>query len=201
MQPNRSLLATARSLLTAGRPATLAAVVMLLGLLVVAGCGGSDTAAPTDAGSAEDSGTGAAWRTAAITDVDGKTFTLADLEGSPAFVEVFATWCPNCRSQLEDTQRAAAELGDEATFVALSVETDLDPAEVASYAEENGFADIRFAVMSEELLAAFADGLGTSAVNPSGTPHLVIGADGTPGELRTGSASAGEIVDAVRSAG
>ena len=54
--------------------------------------------------------------------------------------------------------------------------------------------------MSPELLAAFADAFGTSAVNPPSTPHVIIAADGTAGELGTGSASATEIQQALRAA-
>ena len=81
-------------------------------------------------------------------------------------------------------------MGDDAVFVVLSVETDLSAEDVAEYAEDNGFSSMRFAVMSPELLAAFADAFGTSAVNPPSTPHVVIAADGTAGELETGSVSA-----------
>ncbi|MCU0310030.1 MAG: TlpA family protein disulfide reductase [Acidimicrobiales bacterium] len=142
----------------------------------------------------------APWQTIEITDVDGVTFTLASLAGRPLFVENFATWCPTCRSQLGRTQAAAATLGDEAVVLALSVETDLSSDEVADYAKDNGFDNIRFAVMSDEMLAAFVDAFGTSAANPPSTPHVVVAADGTPGEMKTGGISEDAIVAAVRGA-
>ena len=74
----------------------------------------------------------AAWQTIEIVDVDGVSFTLAELIGTPVLVETFATWCSNCREQLADTQAAAATVGDAATVLALSVETDLSPDDVAS---------------------------------------------------------------------
>jgi len=142
----------------------------------------------------------APWQTIEITDVEGNAFTLGDFVGTPVFVENFATWCSNCRSQLNTTQEAAASLGDEAVFVVLSVETTLSPADVADYAEDNGFSAMRFAVMTPELLAAFVDAFGNSAVNPPSTPHVVIGPSGAAGELSTGSISETDIVDALRSA-
>lgn len=142
----------------------------------------------------------AEWQTIEIVDVCGESFTLAQLTGTPVFVEFFATWCSNCRRQLGDTQAAAAELGDEAVFVALSVETDISPGDVAEYAVDNEFDNIRFAVMSPELLAAIADAHGNTALNPPSTPHLIIGADGRAGELVTGFESPDDIVDAVRPA-
>ena len=142
----------------------------------------------------------AEWQTIEIVDVDGATFTLASLVGKPLFVENFATWCPTCRSQLGRTQSAAETLGDEAVVLALSVETDLSSQDVADYAEDNGFDNIRFAVMSPELLAAFVEAFGNSAANPPSTPHVVVAADGTAGEMKTGGIGADEIVSAVRGA-
>jgi thiol-disulfide isomerase/thioredoxin len=142
----------------------------------------------------------AAWQTREIVDVDGQSFTLADFAGRPVFVEAFATWCPTCREQLGDTQEAAAMLGDDAVVIALSVETDLSASDVASYAADNGFTDVRFAVMTPELLAEMVDALGNSVANPPSTPHVVIAADGTAGELATGSISADDIVAALSAA-
>lgn len=203
------------------------AVTLLAAALVLAACGssGSDeaasdtTAASTTSSSspatADESAetptetTGLAtpavdlapWQTIEITDVDGASFTLGDLAGRPVFVEAFATWCSNCRSQLRTTQAAAASLGDEAAFVALSVETSLSAEDVADYAEDNGFTSMRFAVMTPELLAAFVDAYGNSAVNPPSTPHVVIGASGAAGELGTGSIGDADIIGALRAAG
>ena len=140
----------------------------------------------------------AAWQTIEITDVNGQSFTLADLIGTPVIVETFATWCPNCREQLEATNAAAAELGDEAQVIALSVETDLSSDAVADYAADNGFDAVRFAVMSPEMLAAIVDAFGQSAANPPSTPKFVIDAMGHAGELTTGSESAEALVASVR---
>jgi thiol-disulfide isomerase/thioredoxin len=142
-----------------------------------------------------------AWQTMTFTDVDGGAFTLADFLGKPVFVETFATWCPNCREQLQATNAAAQQLGDQAVFIALSVETGLSNAEVAEYAADNGFDAVRFAVMSPEALAAVVDGLGQSAANPPSTPKVVIDAMGAAGELTTGFESADDIVAQVSGQG
>lgn len=198
------------------------AVAAALALAVVLGACGSSSSGTTEAvGSAtsapaatapdttvpDESATepttepaGAPWQTIEIVDVDGQAFTLSELAGRPVFVENFATWCPTCRAQLGRTQEAAAAMGDDAVFVVLSVETDLSADDVREYAQDNGFTSMRFAVMSDELLAAFADAFGTSAVNPPSTPHVVIAADGTAGAMETGSISAAEIQEALRAA-
>ena len=142
-----------------------------------------------------------AWQTIVLTDVNGASFTLHDFSGTPVFVETFATWCPKCREQLEATNAAAEQLGDQAVFVALSVETNLSAADVAEYAADNGFGAVRFAVMTPEALAAFVDGLGQSAANPPSTPKVVIDAMGTAGELTTGFESADDIVAQVTGQG
>jgi thiol-disulfide isomerase/thioredoxin len=135
-----------------------------------------------------------AWQSLEIVDVDGVRFTLADCIGTPVLVELFATWCSNCRQQLPKTQEAAVTMGDQAEVIALSVETDLDPQAVAEYAEVNDFPDVRFAVLTPELLAAFVDEFGNAAANPPSTPKIVIDANGIAGELTTGQESTDELV-------
>jgi pentapeptide MXKDX repeat protein len=142
----------------------------------------------------------AAFQQLQLTDVDGQTFTLGDFVGTPVFVENFATWCPNCRRQLGETNAAAEQLGESAVFIALSTETELSSSDVAEYAADNGFDSIRFAVMTPEFLAAMAEAYGNSAVNPPSTPHFVIDADGLAGDLNTGSESPDEIVATMTAA-
>lgn len=143
----------------------------------------------------------AAWQTLPITDVNGETFTFAELVGTPVVLEFFATWCPSCREQLGATNEAAQELGDDAAVIALSVETDLSAEDVAAYAADNGFDSVRFAVMTPEMLAAVVDAFGQSAANPPSTPKVVIDATGHAGELTTGSESADDLVAAARAGG
>jgi thiol-disulfide isomerase/thioredoxin len=161
-------------------------------------------ATPTEPAAGGESSTGdepavdfADWQLIDVTDTGGETFTIADLAGRPVFVENFATWCSNCREQLAETQAAAEAAGDDAVFLALSVETELDVDDMVEYQADNGFDAIRFAVMSPELLAAMDDAFGTSALNPPSTPKVAVAADGTPGELVTGSESSEQILDSL----
>jgi thiol-disulfide isomerase/thioredoxin len=131
----------------------------------------------------------APWQTLPITDVDGVTFTLGDLVGTPVLVETFATWCSSCRSQLGETNALAEQAGDGAAVVAVSVETDLSSDDVADYAVDNGFSSVRFAVATPELLAALVEAYGPSVANPPATPKIAIDAMGAAGELTTGSES------------
>jgi hypothetical protein len=129
----------------------------------------------------------------------GETFTLADFEGLRVFVEPMATWCSNCRQQLENVRAAKRMAPDDAVFVALSVETSLTAGQLASYADAAGF-DWLFAVMTPEMLTALVEELGRPVSNPPATPHFVIGSDGSWTELVTGIASPEAIVALIEAA-
>ena len=137
------------------------------------------------------------WQRLPLTDArTGETFTLADLSGT-VYVEPMATWCSNCRTQLENVQTAQTQVGDgDITFVALSVETTLEPAALAEYADEQGF-DFTFAVMTPELLRALASEFGQSIANPPATPHFIRYPDGTWGELMTGFSPPDAVLSSV----
>lgn len=208
---------------------TAAAAVLALGLAACGGstdatddgtpapttaADASDTDAPTAADSdaategADDTATDDGGNTAEASPVlgitatapDGSTFTPADFAGQPVVVETFATWCSNCRSQLGATQEAAAQLGDDAVVLALSVETSLDPAQLTAYAEDNGFTDVRFGVLDAQALATLNDRFGQSVLNPPSTPKFLISPDGTVGDMTTGPESADELLAAVADA-
>ncbi len=128
------------------------------------------------------------------TTADGSTISPADFAGTPVFVETFATWCGNCRSQLGDTNEAAAQAGDDAVFLALSVETNLDPGELEGYAAENGFSNVMFGVLAAEDLATLEAEFGNAVLVPPSTPKFTVAADGSVGELVTGFESVDEIL-------
>lgn len=182
------------------RRARLAGALLVMAALAAACGGGSTSTGSGGSTTAAKGSTPATWTSLELTDVDGTTFTLADLKGTPVVVENFATWCSNCLRQLGDTQKAAAAAGKHANFVALSVETDIDPADVRSYAKDKGFTDIRFAVMTPEMAAAMQDAFGTTALNPPSTPKIIIDADGTPGKMVTGFESPDEIATKITAA-
>ena len=135
------------------------------------------------------------WKTLPLVDArSGESFTLADLHGRTVFIEPMATWCSSCRRQMTVVREVAAQLDPEAfAFVALSVETNLEPAALAAYADAQGF-DWTFAVMSPELLAALVDAFGRSVANPPATPHLIVRPDGSVSGLATGQHSAAQLV-------
>jgi len=143
-----------------------------------------------------------AWQKLALTNArTGETFTLADFEGKTVFVEPMATWCSNCRRQLNNVLEAKQQLAsDDVVFVALSVETSIDDATLANYADGAGF-DRLFAVLSPERLGQLADEFGRSIATPPATPHFIIRADGTHTDLVTGVEPAGQIAAQILAQG
>ncbi len=137
----------------------------------------------------------AGWQTIALTDArTGDAFTVADFLGCTVYVETMATWCGECRHQLGNVAKAVEEL-DRDTFVviAISVETDLDREDLAKYADEAEF-DWLFTVATPEVLKAIVDEFGRGAIVPPSTPHVIVGPDGSYGDLRTGYTEPDEIV-------
>jgi hypothetical protein len=140
------------------------------------------------------------WQTLPVTNAaTGESFTLGDFHGQTVFVEPMATWCSNCRTQQGEVQQAKAQLGDDVVFVGLSLETTLPAADLASYAQGNGF-DWTYAVMSNDLLAGLADEFGRSITSAPSTPHFIIRPDGSVSELSTGIHSAEDIIAQIEDA-
>lgn len=140
------------------------------------------------------------WQTLAVTNAaTGEPFALGDFRGKTVFVEPIATWCSNCRMQQFEVQQAKAQLGDDVVFVGLSLETTLPAADLASYAQGNGF-DWTYAVLSNELLAGLADEFGRSITSAPSTPHFIIHPNGSFSELSTGIHSAAEIIAQIQDA-
>lgn len=142
-----------------------------------------------------------AWQQVALTNArTGETFTLADFEGQTVFVEPMATWCPNCRQQLTNVKAAKQQLAeDDVVFAALNVETNIDDATLASYADGGGF-DWLFAVVTPEMLELLVGEFGRAVTTPPATPHFVIRPDGTYTELVTGIDPAGQIISQITAA-
>jgi len=142
-----------------------------------------------------------AWQSLVLANAaTGEEFTLGGFAGKTVFVEPMATWCSNCRQQLNNVSQARAALGEEVVFVALSLETTLDPAQLAAYQNDNGF-DWTFAVMSDEILQGLAAEFGRSITSAPSTPHFIIRPDGTFTELSTGIDAPDQLVALLQAAG
>ena len=56
-----------------------------------------------------------------VYDQDGSSLTLADLEGKPAVINFWASWCGPCKSEMADFNEKYLELGDEVRFVMINL--------------------------------------------------------------------------------
>jgi thiol-disulfide isomerase/thioredoxin len=59
-----------------------------------------------------------------ITDLDGRRLSRADLAGRPLLVELWATWCPPCRSTLAWLGELKKKHGDRLAIVTIAVDSD-----------------------------------------------------------------------------
>jgi peroxiredoxin len=67
----------------------------------------------------------------ALSDLDGKTWHLHDLQGKIVLVNFWATWCPPCRKEMPDLQALYDKYKDQG-FVVLSI-SDEDAAKVSPF--------------------------------------------------------------------
>lgn len=75
-----------------------------------------------------------------------------------------------------------------------------DQGQVVAYAKKQGFAHVRFAVMTPKMLLAIKRQLGIKALTPPSTPHLYIAPSGRQGKLLTGYEDAAAILASVQAA-
>ena len=106
----------------------------------------------------------------ATTDLLGQTVRLSDYRGRPVWLMFWGSWCPPCRSEFPDIQRAYAQVGPEGVAM-LGVSLRESTLDAAQYAATN---KATFRVLSDP---AERD---TGAAYPifNFPTHIFIGADG-----------------------
>jgi len=140
---------------------------------------------------------GPAWTQIELTNArSGETFSLADFAGKVVFVEPMATWCTDCTVQERQMAAARQRLNNEdVVFMSLSIEF-IDDAQLAQYADDNGF-EFLFAVANEQILSALIGQFGRTVTVAPATPHFTIAPDGTISGLRTGQPDSEAIIAEV----
>ena len=103
-----------------------------------------------------------------LTDLQGKNWSLADLKGKVAFVNLWATWCGPCREELPYVQKLSEQLKGRNDVVVLTLNTDEEVGKVEPFMKEKKFT---FPVL---LGQAYASDNGINSI----PRNWVISADG-----------------------
>lgn len=99
-------------------------------------------AAPGSPLAAQESGislpTGTAAPDAQLEDLDGNAVSLLEvIDGRPALLEFWATWCPLCEALQPQIDRIHAEYGDRLAIVAVGVAVNQNPRRIARHVERH----------------------------------------------------------------
>jgi len=94
----------------------------------------------------------------ALTDLQGKTWKLADLKGKVAFINLWATWCGPCKMELPYVQKLSNQMKDRKDALVLTLNIDDEIGLVDPFMKENNYS---FTVIPAR---AYADGLGVYSI-------------------------------------
>ena len=158
----------------------LSAAIALLGA-----CTDEDGAAPDDRVELPDD----ADRTSvAFVGFDDEVVTLADYEGRPLVVNLFASWCAPCVAEMPTIERVKQDVGDEVAFLGIAVNDRVEDA--VALVEETGITWD---------LARDPDGAATSELGAVGMPTtFLVSADGEIVEQKTGEIEEDELRELLR---
>ena len=93
-----------------------------------------------------------------LADLQGRNWSMADLKGKVAFINLWATWCGPCREELPFVQKLSQQLKDRKDVVILTLNTDEEVGKVEPFMKENKYT---FPVL---LGQAYADGNGVNSI-------------------------------------
>ena len=97
------------------------------------------------------------------TDLDGKQISSADFEGKVLVVNLWGSWCPPCRKEAPELQKASTELADD-NVQFLGLLTKDDPAKARAFNAKVGITYPSIDDSGGSNQAAFADSLPSVAV-------------------------------------
>jgi len=149
------------------------AMIAALGLIVVNAFSAHEPRASADANLDAGAAAVAAGKLApdfTLTDLDGKSHSLASLRGKIVFLNLWATWCPPCRGEMPSIQALYSNFRSNSDFVVLAVSEDSDVKPIAGYVKDNHL-DFQVLLDPRNLVG--------EAYDVSGLPEsFVIGRDG-----------------------
>ncbi|HTS63848.1 MAG TPA: TlpA disulfide reductase family protein [Candidatus Acidoferrales bacterium] len=74
-----------------------------------------------------------------LSDIEGKTWKLASLEGKVVLINLWATWCGPCRAEHPEFQKLYEKLKERADVSVISFNVDDDLGKVAPYMKDNQY--------------------------------------------------------------
>ncbi len=93
-----------------------------------------------------------------LTDLTGRKWSLADLKGKVAFINLWATWCGPCKEELPYVQKLREKLKDRKDVVILTLNIDEEVGLVEPFMKENKY---NFPVL---LGQAYAEAQGVNSI-------------------------------------
>lgn len=75
-----------------------------------------------------------------LMDLDGRKWSLADLKGKVAFINLWATWCSPCRQELPYVQKLREQLKDRKDVVIITLNIDEEVGLVQPFMKENKYS-------------------------------------------------------------
>jgi len=110
--------------------------------------------------------------------LSGETLSLSDFKGRPVLINFWATWCPPCRAEFPDFQRAHIDNADELVIIGINNTPTDQPDRVADFVADMG---VTFPIVLDE------SGEVGKTYNVLGLPTTVfIDRDGLVNEVFTG---------------
>ena len=129
-----------------------------------------------------------------VYNADGSTATLKEKQGKPVFINFWATWCPPCRSELADINKAYETYGDKIEFMMIDLTDGYngeDQPAVEAFVAENGYS---FPVYFD-LDSSAATAYGVRSIPTT----VLVGADGTLLHTQMGAMSESQIEQLMQS--
>jgi thiol-disulfide isomerase/thioredoxin len=74
-----------------------------------------------------------------LADLEGRKWTLADLKGKVAFINLWATWCGPCRLELPYVQKLREQMKDKKDVLVLTLNIDDEVGMVQPFMKENKY--------------------------------------------------------------
>ena len=118
---------------------------------------------------------------------DSKPISLADYQGKPIFINLWASWCPPCQAESPDIVKAYAKYGDKVQFIAVDLTAQDTLPDVTAFIEKYGIKypiamDIKGAVADQYQVMAIPtsifvnrQGIVVDRVVGSITPQILEG--------------------------